>query len=542
VTSTGGYLLVQALRARGIDTMFGLPGVQLDGLFDALAVSDMRVVHTRHEQAASYMADGYARATGRVGVCAVVPGPGVLNAGAGLATAYANHSPVLLIAGHLFGGDGARGTGALHEIVDQGDVIAGVVGETNRIRSVEEIETALDAAFAHLAGHPSRPAAIEIGPDVLLAETDLPIPVAAPAPPPPAIDASAVEQAAAALADRARPIIIAGGGARLAGEGLRALSAALCAPVVVTSEGKGSVPDDLPDTLPHPASFTLLDEADGVVVVGSRFSTMRGPVQVSPDTVVVRIDADPARLAASHGGDVVAIHGDAPDATSRLAEAVAAARVADEERDALHQARVAELRSAIFAGLAQEFPDTWTFCRVLRDVIPADGILVDEMTQVGYMARMGYPAAQGRNYIGSGYQGTLGFGYATALGAKVGCPERVVVSISGDGGFLYNVAELATAAHHRIAVVAVVFSDNAYGNVKGIQQRVYGREIASTLTNPDYVKLADSFGIHGAWATDADELGSALTEAIERDEPALIGVPIEAQPDILAVITGRRRL
>jgi acetolactate synthase-1/2/3 large subunit len=164
------------------------------------------------------------------------------------------------------------------------------------------------------------------------------------------------------------------------------------------------------------------------------------------------------------------------------------------------------------------------------------------MTQVGYMARNAYPAAEGRTYIGSGYQGTLGFGYATALGAKVGRPDTVVVSISGDGGFLYTAAELATAVHHRIPVVAVVFVDDAYGNVKGIQQRVYGREIASSLTNPDLVRLAESFGVRGERVDGPEELKAAIAVAVERDEPAVIAVPIGPQPDILAVLTGRRRL
>ena len=217
-------------------------------------------------------------------------------------------------------------------------------------------------------------------------------------------------------------------------------------------------------------------------------------------------------------------------------------RPVDGERDAVHAARYGEARHSFLAGLASEFPDTWAFCQALRQAMPADAVLVDEMTQVGYMARNGFAAGQGRTYIGASYQGTLGFGYATALGAKVGRPDVPVVSISGDGGFLYTAAELATAAHHGIAVVAVVFVDGAFGNVRGIQRRTYGREIASTLTNPDFMALAASFGIGGEHVEGPDGLQAALDRAIARNEPALISVPIGDQPDMMSVVTGRRRL
>jgi acetolactate synthase-1/2/3 large subunit len=461
-----------------------------------------------------------------------------------MANAYANHSPVLLLAGYLFGGEGALGSGALHEIADQGAAIAGIIGQSTRVRSAGEIGTALDVAFDRLLGFPVKPAAIEIGPDVLLAETDLPVPAAGPRPEPPPVDADAIEQAAAALAGASRPMILAGGGARLASDGLQALAAALGAPVVVTPEGKGAVPGHLPEALPHAAGYSLLDEVDALVVVGSRFNSNTGPIQIDPGAALVRIDADPARLpgARTEGGELVCIQADAAPATIDLAAAVAKVRPADPVRDELHRARVAEARTAVLRGLAGEYPETWAFCQALRDAIPDDGVLVDEMTQVGYMARNAFPVPGPHHYIGPGYQGTLGFGYATALGAKVGRPDRAVVSVSGDGGFLYTATELATAVHHRIAVVAVVFTDDAYGNVKGIQQRVYGREIASSLTNPDFAKLAESFGVRGSRAGDAGELRQQVAAAIERDEPAVIEVPIGPQPDMFAILGGRRRL
>ncbi|MDY7100042.1 MAG: thiamine pyrophosphate-binding protein [Actinomycetota bacterium] len=536
---TGGELLVAALERRGVEVVFGLPGVQLDGLFDALAQSSIRVVHARHEQATSYMADGYARATGRVGVCAVVPGPGVLNAGAGLATAYATGSPVLCLAGHLFGGDAVRGRGALHEIVDQSAAIEGTIGWTRRVHSPGEIDDALDAAFDRLLATRSLPAALEVGPDVLTAPTDASPRDPAPAPSVVGPEPAAVERAAAALAGRRRPVIVAGGGALGAGESLDRLAAVLGAPVVLTSSGKGAVSADQAHVLPPVAGLTLFGECDALIVVGSRFWPSTGRPKVGDDVTVVRIDADPARLDGDLAG-ALGVEGDASASCAALADALSAAGAA--EPDEAWTARVAEVRAAVIGGLAEALPETSAYCRVLRDVIPDDGILVDEMTQVGYLAREAYPALRPRTYLGSGYQGTLGFGFSTALGAKVGCPDQVVVSISGDGGFLYNLGELATMAHHDIGVVTVVFVDDAYGNVKRIQAATYGREIASTLTNPDLVQVASAFSIPAARAEDPDALHKELEAAISRGGPTLIEVPIAPQPDIWAYTQGRRPL
>ena len=304
------------------------------------------------------------------------------------------------------------------------------------------------------------------------------------------------------------------------------------------------MPGAAPTTLPLAAGFVLLDDADAVVIVGSRFNAGISTIGVAAGATVVRIDVDERRLdtVRSEGGALVGIHADAAEGADVLAAAVAEVRAADAERDAVHAARIAEVRTAVVKGLAEHYPDTWAYCSAVRSALPPDGILVDEMTQVGYMARNGYPAALPRTYIGSGYQGTLGFGYCTALGAKVGRPDVPVVSISGDGGFLYGASEMATAVHHGIAVVAVVFRDDAFGNVRRIQRDVYGREIGSTLTNPDFAALARSFGVHGERVDDAGGLEGALRTAIDRDEPALIEAPQSLQPDIMSVVIGRRRL
>ncbi len=537
---TGGQLLVEGLRRWGVDTVFGLPGVQLDGFFDALAGDGtLRVVHTRHEQATSYMADGYARATGRVGVCAVVPGPGILNAGAGLANAYATNSPVLCIAGQLFGGDRWRTHGALHEIPDQTAVLRGTIGSSARALHASDVPALLDAAFVALRSPGRRrPTALELGPDVLLGETDAtygPLPTL---PGPKAPSAAEVEEAAARLVDVRRPLIWAGGGALEAGEGLRALAEALAAPIALGYNARGALSDREPWVLPPSSGYALLPGCDALVIVGSRFFGNATPPRVPDGVPVVRIDVDPGELA----NPVVAattIEADANLGALALAEALVAARPLDAVSRDAERARVGELRQSMLGALAARYPDTHAFASALRRAMPEDAILVDEMTQVAYYARNGFPVYAPRTHIGSGYQGTLGFGYCTSLGVKVGRPDVPVVSINGDGGFLYGVGELATAVQHGIAVVAVVFDDGAYGNVKRIQGDTYGREIASTLRNPDFAALGRAFGMRGEAVDDAAGLERAVASAIAAQEPALIRAPIGVQPDAWAVLGGR---
>ncbi len=538
---TGGELLVEGLRRWGVDVVFGLPGVQLDWLFDALAREPaIRVLHTRHEQAASYMADGYARVTGRVGVCAVVPGPGVLNAGAGLATAYACGSRVLCLAGQVPSADLGRGRGVLHELPDQQAVLRGVMARSERAMRPDDIPALVDTVFTalHGPGRP-RPHALEAGWDVLVRRAAVSWPERPALPPEVQPDDDLVEAAADRLAAAARPVIVAGGGALGTGPALVELAERLGAPVVMTTEGKGAVPGSHPLALPLIAAPAALDGADVLLVLGSRAHLSRGPLPVPAGTAVIRVDVDPTELDQSVT-PAIAIHADAGAAVTALVAALGSRR--DPPDRAARTAAVRELGRRLRAGMAERFPDLAWCCEQLRAAIPPDGVLVDEMTQVGYFARNGYPVEGPGQYLGSGYQGTLGFGYPTALGAKVGAGDRVVVSVNGDGGFLYNVAELSTAAQHGIGVIAVLFRDDAYGNVLRMQQEEFGREIASRLSNPDLVALAESFGVAGHRVTGLAGLLPVLERAIADGGPAVIDVPLGPQPDLWGLLTLRERL
>ncbi|HKF78346.1 MAG TPA: thiamine pyrophosphate-dependent enzyme [Candidatus Dormibacteraeota bacterium] len=534
---TGADLLVERLVAHGVRVVFGLPGVQLDPAFDALArrAASIRVYQTRHEQATSYMADGYARTCGEPGCCLVVPGPGLLNAMAGLATAYACSSPVVCVAGQVRSDRIDSGRGLLHEIPHQLEAVRSVVKWAGRAMRADDVPRVVDEAFLRMRSGRPRPVAIEVPPDVLEAEAEAAPALDLPAPgdghPP---DASRLEAMAALLHAAERPLIAAGGGVLQAGAWaeLETLAECLDAPVLLSSNAKGAL------SARHRLAFEsvltpqLLKDADVVLAVGTRFATgSGGRWRLGPSQRLLRIDADPEELVRD-GEPAVAVAADARRALSLLADLVpprrpTAWRGLDELREGM-RAEVAALEPQASLGSA------------IRRALPDDVVVVDGMTQVGYWARIGFPVYEPRTFLTPGYQGTLGFELPTGMGAQVARPDRRVVVIAGDGGFMYNVQELATAVQHRIPVITVVFNDNAYGNVRRMQRQRFGRLIASDLENPDFVRLADSFGVRGIRAEGAEGLEAALRRALDADGPALIEVPVGEMPDPWQILMRSR--
>jgi acetolactate synthase-1/2/3 large subunit len=523
---TGGQALVRAIKREGVDTLFALPGVQLDWAFDALydERDAIQVYHTRHEQATAYMADGYARTTGKIGTCMVVPGPGLLNASAALSTAYACSSPVLCITGQINSKMIEQGAGQLHEIPNQLEMIGSVTKWAGRAVTPQEIPGLVREAFRQIRSGRPRPVEIEIPPDTLAATGDVTLLDAAPIVRS-AGDPALLKQAAEALRKAERPLICAGGGV-LSAEAwaeLQALAEMLEAPVVMTSNGRGALSDR--HYLAHTglSGQRLLPEADVVLAVGTRFVHPK-EWGVPPGATVIRIDAD-EREVTRQPAPAIGIVGDAKVGLAALiaqVDGTGPRPSREKELDALKRSVADELF---------ELQPQQAFAQAIREELPDDGILVNDVTQLSFFASVGYPVYAPRTMIGPGYQGTLGCGFATALGAQVGNPDKKVVCISGDGGFMYNVQELATMKHHNIPLVVVVFNDNAFGNVKRIQQQNYrGRTIASDLTNPDFVALAKSFGIAGMRAEGPDGLQGALREALAAHEPTLIEVPVGEMP------------
>jgi acetolactate synthase-1/2/3 large subunit len=527
---TGGQALVESLKREGVDTVFGLPGVQLDWAFDALyaARDTIKVIHTRHEQATAYMADGYARTTGKVGSFIVVPGPGVLNAAGALATAYSVNSPVLCITGQIQSDLIGIGRGVLHEIDDQLGMLRHVTKWNARAMTPNEVPIVVHEAFRQLRSGRPRPVEIEIPPDVLQREADVELrqplaPDKAPG------DPALLERAAELLGKAERPLIIAGGGvmAAEAWEQVRAVAELLDAPVVMTSNGRGTLSDRHPLAAIQLALTELLPRSDVVLGIGTRMLGFgSAPVRPTPGASVIRIDADPAQLNRTIVS-TVAIAADAKLALADLAE-----RIGKHNRQrASRRDEVAAIRKTLQDTLNTAQPQS-SLGLALRSAIPDDAIIVDESTQVGYWSRSGMPIYGPRTYVTSGYQGTLGYGFPTALGAKVGNPDKKVLSFNGDGGFMFNAQELATAVQHRIGVAIVVFDDGAFGNVKRIQQESFGgKEIASTLKNPSFAELGKTFGMPSVRADGADALEGALREAMTEDGPVMIEVPVGPMPN-----------
>jgi len=523
---TTAEFAVAALIAHGIETVYALPGVHNDSLFDALfnAGKRVRTIHTRHEQGAAYMALGAALATGKPQTYAVVPGPGLLNSSAALLTAYGMNAPVLALVGQIPQAAIGRGFGHLHEIRDQAGIISRLVDFSARIREPNEAAPLIAQALRAMASGRPGPAVLECAMDVwgrTAPARSIEAALPAPAPPP---DENAIEDAARRLGASQRPLIIVGGGAQDAAAEVSELSRVLQAPVLAYRRGRGVLDSRNPLSITLPLGRELWREADVVLAVGTRLFSGFTQWGIDAELAIIRVDADPEEPE-RFARPAVALIGDAKPILRRLAQLVPG-----EERASRHaelEARQAMMR----ARLAKLAPQAG-FLEAIRAELPEDGIFVDEVTQIGFAARLLFPVYAPRTFLSPGYQDNLGWGFATALGAAHARRDVPVVSIAGDGGFLFASNELATAVHHRIALTVVVFNDGAFGNVRRIQEEQYGnRVIASDLSNPDFVRYAQSFGAEAERARNPQELRSALRRAFkQREAPTLIEVPVGPMP------------
>jgi len=526
---TGGKALVEMLCRHEVDTIFALPGVQNDALFVALydAGDELRVIHTRHEQGAAYMAYGYARASGKVGAYAVVPGPGLLNTTAALATAYAANAPVLCISGQIPSDLIGRGFGLLHEVPDQLGILRTLTKWAARINHPTETGKLVNEAFRQLRDGRPRPVALEMPLDVMALSTEVALPAAEKPAAPTMPDPELIDKAAALLAEAKKPLFFVGGGAVAAGEEMLAIAERLEAPVISFTGGKGIVSDRHYLAQSAVAGHELWREADVVLAVGTRLHQPQARWGFDANLKLIRIDIDPIEITRIQK-PALGIVADAKAALAALYRAL-------EGHGPRRQSRKEELetlKSRTFAKLADHLGPQCEYLRAIRAELPDEAIYVEDLTQVGYVGRVAFPVYHPRTYIHSGYQGTLGFGFATALGAKVGRPDLPVVSISGDGGFMYNVQELSTAVKHGIDIVAIVFADGAYGNVRRMQKEDYGnRLIGVDLHNPQFPKMAESFGLAGVRTTSPDGLRRELAAALKRRATTLIEVAVGEMPD-----------
>ena len=525
---TGGQALVKSLYLEGVRVIFGLPGVQLYHAMDALYEEPgIRFIATGHAQATAHMADGYSRTGGGIGTALVVPGPGLLNAAAAISTAYSASSPIMVVSGQVerdrIGGD----RGVLHEVNDQLEAIRPITKFARRILDPAEVPEAVHEAFHNLKNGRPRPVEIEIPPETLGAVADVELiepEMGRPVEP----NGEKIAEAARMLAAAKNPLIWAGGGviSAEASEALVKLAEFLQAPVITTTEARGAMSDR------HPLALGALwlrgdpvakdpDVHDVVLGVGTRF----GFPELLGGQQVIQIDVDSEELGRNYD-NTFGIHGDARLSLEKLHGALSAQTAPRPDR----RSEVESLRNGRREAVHRVEPQE-SYMEAVRSAVPDDGILIAGMTQLGYYSRAYIPVYEPKTLITSSYSGNLGYGFPTALGAKVAQPDRAVVALSGDGGFMFNSQELATAVQYGINAVVVVFNDNAYGNVMRDQvNRFEGRKIGAELHNPDFVKLAEAYGATGMRANSPEELESSLRSSLAHDGPTLIEVPVSPMP------------
>ncbi len=536
VKLSGGEALAKSLAREGVEVVFGIAGIQIYGIVAGLRDEPgIRMITTRHEQAATYMADGYARASGKPGVAVVVPGAGLYNAAAGLANAYARSSQVLLVAGQIPRGAIGKNIGAVHEIADQPGTVRSVTKWQRLAMRPREVPDAVFEAFRQMRTGRPRPVLLEMPPEVGVEREEValrdPARISRIVPSP-----ADLREAAQVIAGARIPLIYAGGGvARSDAEGaLVELAEATNIPVVTSSGGKGTIPDSHP--LSYGSCFSprgerqemnqlyeVMQSADVVIGIGARFSLGNPAGEAS---TLVNINIDDAELT-RHQANTIPLHGDARATIEALLPYLIEAGV--QERPSPAEA-VAAARSLIaYYDIRLKEPQ-YALLETVHGSIPGDAFTVWDINQLSFYARTHWHVDHPKTYMDSGYSFNVGYSFPTALGVKVAEPDRPVVCMVGDGGFMFNASELSTAVRYGINVVTVVFRNDSYGNVARDLDEAFGGTYETDLHNPDFVKFAESFGAVGMRASDPMELETLIPLALAREAPVVIDVPLGEMP------------
>jgi acetolactate synthase-1/2/3 large subunit len=520
---SGGEALIESLVREGVEIIFGLPGVQMYGVVDAIKQNpNIKMIVPRHEQATSYMADGYARASRGIGVAMVVPGPGLYNAAAGLSTAYSSSSPVLMIAGQVPRSSIGKDLGGLHEVNDQLEVIKPVTKFQKRVLRPHEIPNAVSEAFNHLKNGRPRPVEIEMPPETMVESEEVQLLESNPY-----IRLEPINQPITdvvnLILNSKKPVIYAGTGVirSQAEETLIKFTEETNIPVITSAAAKGVISDEHPHSLGAALGGEgqlkdFVESSDLIIVIGSRFA-LRYPA--AENTRIIHIDIDKSEFGRFHK-DELCFLSDAKLAIERISEEIQAV---GGTKFPSPKENVAKIRKILNSGIEGLHPQH-EIINSLREGMPKDTITVWDMTQLGYYSRPGWKTYNTSSYLDSGYSGNLGWAYPTSLGAKVAKPETPVVSISGDGGFMYNVQELSTAVKYGINVVCVIFNDGHYGNVQRDLSLDWSGDYGTSFVNPDFVKMAESYGALGLKVTDPEKVGEAVSEGIDSKRPTIIDV------------------
>ncbi len=516
---------MKLLSAYEVDTVFGMAGTMTVELYRGIALAGVRHVQCRNEQGASLMADGYARATGKPGVCTIIAGPGVTNAATGIAQAYSDSQPMLVLSGACATRTQGKGWGAIHELADQAAVTAGFTAFSAMIRYPEELPELIARAYAIFRGTRPRPVHLSLPRDIL------PEPVedgwkTRRAPSLPMPDRAAIDEAADRLAQSKRPLILVGGGAVGTRKALTAIAERIGAPVLSTNAGKGILPESHPLSLGcsivQKSSQRALADADVVLLVGSEVSagdSFLPKLDICGD--IIRIDIDPTELTSMYCA-AVPIQSDARAAMLALSSGLASRKPAAQRLEG--EARVRSILAenlASLTGLERQHARVW---KILRSALPADAIVMGDATQIVYTGSFAMPMENERCWHYSGTYCSLGVALPMAVGAKIGAPHRPVIAVAGDGGFMFTVNELATAVEECLALPVIVWNNDALNAI--VEQMDLGHipRIGVEPKSPDFLQLAQSLGCHATRAASPEHLAQSVREALAADRPTLIEV------------------
>lgn len=528
---SGGVAVIRALEQLGVHVVFGIPGVHTLAIYDALYDSPIRHVLARHEQGAGFMADGYARVSGRPGIAIVITGPGVTNVLTAIGEAYADSSPVVVIASNVEQVWQGQVLGHLHDLKDQLGIMRAITSWARQATTITDLPKLVHEALQRAVGGRPRPTYLEVPLDVLRSEGEFDVScLSLPQPVRPEPSPATLEVVVEMIRVSERIILYCGGGAVTAeaASEISELAERLGATVLTSIQGKGAVPEDHPRCLgntwePGNVIDKLVREADLAIVFGSKLGaqdTAGGRLPLPAR--LIRVDIDPSEVLRQYP-PTLPIVADARKTAKALLEALKS-RGVYQTGWSLEQVQAYKREALATAWGA----DQAQWIHALRSAIPRDGILVNDMTMMAYVGNRHYPVYQPRTYLFPTGYGTLGFALPAAIGAKVACPECAVVALVGDGGFQFTMQELATAVQFQIGVALVLFNDSSYTAVKDEQARSYQRRfLAVDLVNPDFGQLAAAYSIPWTRVETPDALAEAVEQALERRYPTLIEVPIE---------------
>jgi 5-guanidino-2-oxopentanoate decarboxylase len=516
----GGHAIIGLLETYGVDTVFGIPGVHTLEFYRGIADRRMRHVGVRHEQGAGFIADGYARASGKPGVCCLITGPGLMNAATPIGQAYSDSVPVLVLCSVNAKPDLGKGRGRLHEISDQRAAIAPLTAFTRTVMNDKEMAAAVSDAFAVFESKRARPVVLEFPLDVLSAPADVGHPKRVHAP---RLKAKPADlDAAAKLIDGAEhPLLLVGGGTVDCAPAVRAFLEKSGAIGVTTTAGKGVIPASHPQSLPsallaQPVQQVLTD-ADVVIAVGTELAETDSWVdRLEIPGKLIRIDLDAFTITRDYA-PTVAIEADAGETLEALTARIKPGRKPDTDR-------IASVRKAVKDAMKPLERKHAKVLDALRAALPSNGIVVSDMTQIAYTANPYFPCEEPRCWFHPCGFGTLGYGMPAAIGAKIACPDRAVVAVCGDAGFLFTVQELGTAAELGLPLPILLWNNDALGQIAQNMRDMGIPEIAVKPRNPDFQTLAQAYGIRAVRPDSLKGIEAALREAFTANGPTLIEV------------------